>query len=85
MTHDRYDRVSGKLFDDTTATVPGLAGAPKAKPREWDAVVGRQYPVLQNLKLIGECRHHDFADSASAPNATRLEDDGMTIRAMIGF
>ena len=51
----------------------------------WDVVSGLQYLVLQNLKLIGEYRHHEFANSASAPSTARLKDDGFTIRAMVGF
>ncbi len=85
IMYDRYDWVSGKLFDDTTSTVLGVTGVTKAKPREWDVVAGLQYLVLQNLKLIGEYRHHEFEDSASTPNTARLKDDGFTVRAMIGF
>ncbi len=85
IMYDRYDWVSGKLFDDTTSTVLGVAGATKAKPREWDVVAGMQYLVLQNLKLIGEYRHHEFEDSAHGPNTAGLIDDGFTVRAMIAF
>ena len=83
--YDRYDWVSGKPFNDTTSTVLGVTGATKAKPREWAIVAGLQYLILQNLKLIGEYRHHEFEDTASAPNSARLRDDGFTVRAMIAF
>jgi hypothetical protein len=85
MMYGRYDWVSGNLFDDTATTVFGVTGVTKAKPGEWDAVAGLQYLILQNLKLIGEYRHHEFEDSASTPNTARLNDDGLTVRAMIGF
>ena len=85
ILYDRYDWVRGKLFDDTTSTILGVTGVTKAKPREWDVVAGLQYLVLQNLKLIGEYRHHKFEDSPGAPNTARLRDDGFTARAMIGF
>jgi hypothetical protein len=85
IVYNRYDWVSGRLFDDTTTTVLGVTGVTKAKPSEWDAVAGLQYLILQNLKLIGEYRHHEFKDSAGTPNAARIKDNGFTIRAMIGF
>jgi hypothetical protein len=85
IMYDRYDWVDGKRFDDTTSTVLGVTGVTKAKPGEWDVVAGLQYLILQNLKLIGEYRHHEFEDSASAPNKARLNDDGFTVRAMVGF
>jgi hypothetical protein len=85
IMYDRYDWLEGKHFDDTMSTVSGVAGVIKAKPREWDAVAGLQYLILQNLKLIGEYRHHEFEDSASTPNTARLKDNGFTLRAMVGF
>jgi hypothetical protein len=85
VMYNRYDWVSGKPYDDTTSTVLGVTGVTKAKPREWAIVVGLQYLILQNLKLIGEYRHHEFEDTASAPNSSRLRDDGFTVRAMIAF
>jgi opacity protein-like surface antigen len=85
ISYGRYDWVSGNRFDDTTLAVLGLTGVTKAKPREWDVVAGLQYLMMQNLKLIGEYRHHEFSDSASTPNTARLQDDGFTIRAMIAF
>jgi hypothetical protein len=85
IMYDRYDWVGGKLFNDTASSVLGATGVTRAKPREWDVVSGMQYLLLQNLKLIGEYRHHEFEDSASLPNTARLNDDGFTVRAMIGF
>jgi hypothetical protein len=85
VMYDRLDWVSGKLFDDTGATVLGVTGVTKAKPREWDVIAGMQYLIMQNLKLIGEYRHHTFENRVGAPNLARLKDDGFTLRAMMGF
>ena len=85
VLYDRYDWVRGNHFDDTTSTILGVEGITKAEPREWDIVSGIQYLVSQNLKLIGEYRHHEFEDRASEPSKARLYDDGFTARAMIAF
>jgi opacity protein-like surface antigen len=60
-------------------------GVTRADPREWDVIGGVQFLVLQNLKLIGEYRHHEFEDRASTPRHATLTDDGFTLRAMVGF
>jgi hypothetical protein len=80
VTYARFDWISGNLYDDTTA-----GGVTKADPHEWDIVAGIQYLLLENLKLIGEYRHHEFVDRAGSPNRATLVDDGFTIRAMVGF
>ena len=80
VTYARYDWIHGNTYDDTTA-----GGVTRADPREWDIVAGLQYLVLANLKLIGEYRHHEFEDRAGRPNKATLTDDGLTLRAMVGF
>lgn len=80
ITYLRYDWISGKLFDDTTS-----GGITKAKPREWDVIAGLQYLVMQNIKLVGEYRHHKFENKASTPNTASLTDNGFTARVMFGF
>jgi hypothetical protein len=89
VVYARYDWIEGHEYDDT-----GVGGASKARPMEWDILGGVQYMVLENLKLIGEYRHHEFDDRVSsttylagptvAGNST-LKDDGFTLRAMVGF
>jgi hypothetical protein len=75
----RADRsLGGRSFDDTTA-----GGESKAHPQEWDLVGGLQLLVLENVKLIGEYRHHDFDDRITAGRST-LRDDGFTVRMMTG-
>jgi hypothetical protein len=80
VTYARYDWINGNSFDDTVA-----GGVTRADPREWDVIGGVQFLVLQNLKLIGEYRHHEFEDRASTPRHATLTDDGFTLRAMVGF
>jgi hypothetical protein len=80
ITYARYDWVNGNNYDDTTS-----GGTTKTKASEWDIVAGHQHLILQNLKLIGEYRHHEFKDKASTPNTASLKDDGFTVRVMMGF
>jgi hypothetical protein len=85
ILYNRYDWVRGNRFDDTASTILGVSGVIKAKPREWDVVSGLQYLFMQNLKLTGEYRHHEFEDEAGRPHPSHLQDDGFTVRAMIAF
>src|SRR6266568_652496 len=80
VTYARYDWIKGDRYDDTTA-----GGITKADPREWDFIAGLQFLVLENFKLIGEYRHHEFEDRAGTPRKATLTDDGFTARAMVGF
>jgi hypothetical protein len=79
VVYARYDWIEGNSFDDTTA-----GGESKGHPREWDIIGGLQFMVLENLKMIGEYRHHEFDDRVASGSST-LKDDGFTIRAMTGF
>ena len=79
VVYARYDWIEGNSFDDT-----GVGGESKGHPQEWDLIGGIQYMVLENVKLIGEYRHHEFDDRV-ATGASTLKDDGFTIRAMTGF
>jgi len=65
VTYARYDWIKGDRYDDTTA-----GGITKADPREWDVIAGLQFLVLENFKLIGEYRHHEFRDCARPPPAS---------------
>jgi hypothetical protein len=77
MSYVRYDWVHGDHFDDQTA-----GGVTNVSPSEYDVVVGVQHLIEQNIKLIGEFRHHRFEDKVSGGTLT---DSGGTIRLMIGF
>lgn len=79
VTYARYDWINGSSFDDTAA-----GGASNTKPQETDYVVGGQYLVKQNVKLIAEYRHDVFEDKAPTTTA-RITSDGFALRAMLGF
>lgn len=80
ITYVRYEWMTGKTFDDTA-----VGGITKSKPREEDVVAGLQFLAMQNVKLIGEYRYHQFKDKASTPNQAKLTDNGFTTRVMFGF
>jgi hypothetical protein len=84
ITYVRYDWVKGDNINDTGVTTNGVTGITNSTPREWDVVAGIQYLLSQNIKLIGEYRHHEFEDTAG-PSTARLKDDGFTVRVMLGF
>lgn len=85
ITYARYDWVKGDNINDTDTIVNGARGITNSTPREWDAVVGYQHLIDQNVKFIAEYRHHYFEDKATVPNVAKLTDDGFTVRVMLGF
>jgi hypothetical protein len=80
MTYLRYDWIHGDTFND----IPS-GGVTHVKPKEMDIVFGVQHLIRQNIKLVGEYRHHEFEDTAATPHKATLVDDGFTTRIMIGF
>jgi hypothetical protein len=84
IVYARYDWIKGDSYDDTTKSVNNVPGITKSKPSETDYVVGGQYLVQQNVKLIAEYRHDEFKDTATTPNS-KITSDGYTVRCMIGF
>jgi hypothetical protein len=90
----RYDWLRGDAFNDTASTVNGVTGITRSTPKEHDWVLGWQHLYDQNIKLVGEFRHHVFDDTATgaliptlgvATNPARLTDNGFTLRVMFGF
>ncbi len=77
IAYGRYDYVKGDRFDD--------GHNPATKPDETDEVVGAQYLLQENVKLVAEYRHHEYKDQASTPETASIKDDGFTTRFMIGF
>jgi hypothetical protein len=77
FVYGRYDWVHGDRFDDTAA-----GGVSAVEPTENDFVFGLQYLIDQNIKLIGEARHHKFEDKVGGGTLT---DNGATVRLMVGF
>ena len=82
MAYVRYDWIDGDRFDDRAFTVNGTTGSTLVEARERDYVIGVQSLIAPNLKLIGELRNHKFEDLAGAGT---LEDNGGTVRFMMGF
>jgi len=86
MLYARYDWITGDRFDDST-----LGGITVSEPKESDEVLGFGYLIRQNVKLIGEYRHHRFVDMAvgtpvnSGPVTPEIVDDGFTLRVMVGL
>jgi len=77
----RYDWLRGDLFDDTGDG--GVTGP--VRPREWQAVGGLQWYVLENLKIVTEYSRREFTNKESTPTHQRLTDDFFTVRAAFGF
>ncbi len=94
VVYGRYDWIRANTFDDTP-----LGGITFSAPRDQDVVAGVQYTPWENVKLVGEYRHHVFEDRAVGtpvdltglqPFLTRtttaqIKDDGFTARLMMGF
>jgi hypothetical protein len=93
VVYARYDWIRGNTFNDTFA-----GGITYSDPREWDVVAGIQYALWENVKFVGEFRHHRFEDHATGAfaanmlqpflvrtNVASITDDGFTARVMMGF
>jgi hypothetical protein len=78
IVYARYDFLKGDPFNDMP-----FGGVTKSTPKEHDVLIGFQHLVDENIKFIGEYRHHEFEDNAGP--AARLTDDGFTLRVMFGF
>jgi hypothetical protein len=85
IAYARYDWVRGDRYDDTGVVLGGVRGITSVKPEESDYIVGFQHLLEQNIKLVGEFRHHRFEDKAGVPATAKLTDDGFTLRVMLGF
>ncbi len=81
IAYGRYDWLRADRFDDTG--VGGVTGP--VKPREWQAVGGLQWYVLENFKLMAEYSRHDFRNPVSSPSKERLTEHFFTLRAALGF
>ena len=58
VLYGRYDWINGRRFDDTGVTISGVSGTiGPVHPRLWDVVIGAQYFLWENFKLITEYRH----------------------------
>ena len=75
IAYGRYDWLRGDRFDDT-----GNGGITEpVKPREWAAVGGLQWYVLENFKLVAEYSRHEFRNPESSPTKQKLAEDFFTL------
>lgn len=91
VAYARYDWLRGDRFNDT----PGGGTTGIVRPREWQAVFGLQWFILENMKIVTEYSRRQFENhepimtTASAPafltQHQRLTDDFFTTRVMFGF
>lgn len=81
LAYGRYDWLRGGRFGDTGQR--GVTGP--VKPREWAAVFGLQWYVLENLRLLAEYSRHEFRNPASTPREQKINEDFFTVRASLGF
>ncbi|MBI3780152.1 MAG: hypothetical protein HY278_03710 [candidate division NC10 bacterium] len=74
ILYGRYDWIEGDRFDDTDVTINEVSGTiGPVKPRLWDVVVGAQYFLYENFKLIGEYRHGEKDLSPASPTIEQLK------------
>lgn len=58
VLYARYDWINGRRYDDTGVTINGVSGETgPVHPRLWDIVVGAQYFLYDNIRLMAEYRH----------------------------
>ena len=58
VLYGRFDWIDGRRFDDTGVTINAVSGETgPVDPRLWDVVIGAQYFLYENFKLIAEYRH----------------------------
>ncbi len=81
VAYGRYEWLHGDRFDDTDAG--GVTGP--VKPREWAAVGGVQWYLLENFKLIGEYGRREFENHASAPSRQKITENFVALRAGMAF
>ncbi len=73
VLYGRYDWMSGRRFDNTDVnTNPDTAIGP-VHPELWDVVIGAQYFLWENFKLIAEFRHGEKDLGAVTPDEEHLK------------
>ena len=74
VLYGRYDWIDGDRFNDTDVTINGVSGTiGPVKPELWDVVIGAQYFLYENFKLIGEYRHGEKDLSPASPTVSQLK------------
>lgn len=79
IVYARYDWINGDRFNDTNVMINGVSGTiGPVNPKLWDAVVGVQYFLYDNFKLIAEYRHGKKElrpDSSTVSQPSKTEED----------
>lgn len=75
ILYGRYDWINGDQFNDTGVTINGVSGETgPVDPSLWDVVVGAQYYLYENFKLIAEYRHGEKDLQPTSMSAEQLEN-----------
>ncbi len=70
----RYDWINGRRFDDTGVTINAVSGETgPVRPRLWDVVVGAQYYLYENIRLMAEYRHGEKDLRPATPDVAQLK------------
>lgn len=78
VAYARWDWIKGNGIDDTA-----FGGITRAKPREWDVVLGAQYLIWENFKVATEWQRREYENAFG--NHEHVRGNTWTIRASIGF
>ena len=81
VAYARYDWIEGDHFNDTA--LGGVTGP--MSPHEWDAVVGIQWYVLENLRIGPEYLYRKYTNDGGRPVHEKLTEDFFSFRASIAF
>src|SRR5438445_374410 len=71
VAYARYDWIEGDHFNDTA--LGGVTGP--MSPHEWDAVVGIQWYVLENLRIGPEYLYRKYTNDGGRPVHEKLTED----------
>lgn len=81
VLYGRYDWIDGDRFNDTDVTINGASGTiGPVKPRLWDVVIGAQYFLYENFKLIAEYRRGEKdlrPESSTVSQLKKTEEDAV--------
>lgn len=89
IVYTRYDWINGNRFNDTNITINGISGSiGPVNPRLWDVLVGIQYFLYDNFKLIAEYRYGKKElrpDSATASQLTKAAENATFVGFRLAF
>lgn len=89
VLYGRYDWINGDQFDDTGVMINGVSGETgPVDPSLWDVVIGAQYYVYENVKLIAEYRHGEKdlqPTSTSVDQLKNTKEDAVFVGFQVAF